>query len=94
MYGKACILQELRRKVAPLLKSFQGEVDALSRRGQAAETAFLSTYKRIIEIPGLVPIPVESHSQTDFCGIPFPDCISARSCTISVQTQFQCWSRR
>ena len=35
-------LQELRRKVSPLLKSFQGEIDALSRRGQAAEAAFLS----------------------------------------------------
>ena len=38
--------------MAPLLKSFQSEVDALSRRGQSAETAFLSSYKKIIEIPG------------------------------------------
>jgi len=38
--------------VAPLLKSFQSEVDALSRRSQSAETAFLSSYKKIIEIPG------------------------------------------
>ena len=45
-------LQEVRRKMAPLLKSFQSEVDALSRRSQLAETAFLSTYKKIIEIPG------------------------------------------
>ena len=33
--------------MAPLLKSFQGEVDALSRRSQAAETLFLNTYKKI-----------------------------------------------
>jgi hypothetical protein len=39
--------------VAPLLKSFQGEVDALSRRSQAAETLFLNTYKKIIDIPGI-----------------------------------------
>ncbi len=38
--------------MAALLKSFQSEVDSLSRRSQAAETAFLSTYKRIIEVPG------------------------------------------
>ena len=44
--------QEVRKKVAPLLKSFQGEVDALSRRSQSAETLFLSTYKKIIDIPG------------------------------------------
>ena len=45
-------VQDVRRKVAPLLKLFQGEVDALSRRSVAAETAFLTTYKKIIEIPG------------------------------------------
>ncbi len=39
--------------MAPLLKSFQGEVDALSRRSQAAETLFLNTYKKIIDIPGI-----------------------------------------
>lgn len=44
--------QEVRRKASPLLKSFQTEIDALSRRSQAAETAFLSAYKKIIEIPG------------------------------------------
>ena len=42
--------------MAPLLKSFQGEVDALSRRSQAAETLFLSTYKKIIDIPGEEPL--------------------------------------
>ncbi len=44
--------EEVRKKAAPLLKSFQGEVDALSRRSQAAESAFLTTYKRLIDIPG------------------------------------------
>lgn len=56
------LFQELRRKVAPLLKSFQSEVDALSRRSQAAETAFLSVYKRIIEIPGLLSKSLHCHS--------------------------------
>jgi hypothetical protein len=44
--------QEVRHKVAQLLKSFQAEVDSLSRRSLSAETAFLSSYKRIIGIPG------------------------------------------
>ena len=45
-------VQELRRKVTPLLKSFQAEVDSLSRRGRDAETAFLSGYRKIASIPG------------------------------------------
>lgn len=44
--------EDIRKKAAPLLKSFQGEIDALSRRSQAAESAFLTSYKRIIEVPG------------------------------------------
>ena len=46
------LFQEVRHKVAPLLKSFQAEVDSLSRRSLSAETAFLSAYKKIIGIPG------------------------------------------
>lgn len=42
---------EHRKAVAPLLKLFQGEIDALSKRSKAAEAAFLSIYKKIIEIP-------------------------------------------
>lgn len=38
--------------MAPLLKSFQSEVDSLSKRSKAAEAAFLSIYKRIIDLPG------------------------------------------
>lgn len=60
-------LQELRRKVSPLLKSFQGEIDALSRRGQAAEAAFLSAYKRIIEIPGQWTRSPPSSGHHQFC---------------------------
>lgn len=48
--------EEVRHKVAPLLKSFQGEVDSLSRRSLSAETAFLSAYKRIIAIPDPIPV--------------------------------------
>lgn len=46
------ISQDARRRVAPILKSFQMEVDSLSRRSNSAEAAFLSTYKRILGIPG------------------------------------------
>ncbi len=36
-----------------LLKSFQAEVDSLSRRSKAGEAAFLNLYKTIVESPGL-----------------------------------------
>uniref|UniRef100_A0A2I3HXN6 Protein CASP n=1 Tax=Nomascus leucogenys TaxID=61853 RepID=A0A2I3HXN6_NOMLE len=45
------LLQDLRKQVAPLLKSFQGEIDALSKRSKEAEAAFLNVYKRLIDVP-------------------------------------------
>nr|KAG5713185.1 hypothetical protein BaRGS_007712 [Batillaria attramentaria] len=47
---------DIRKIVAPLLKSFQGEVDSLSKRSKAAEAAFLSVYKRLIDLPDPVPV--------------------------------------
>ena len=50
------LFQDIRKTVAPLLKSFQGEVDFLSKRSKAAEAAFLSIYKKLIDLPGrLIP---------------------------------------
>ncbi|XP_028400316.1 protein CASP-like [Dendronephthya gigantea] len=46
----------VRKQVAPLLKNFQGEIDSLTKRSKAAETVFLSLYKRIVEIPDPLPI--------------------------------------
>uniref|UniRef100_A0A7N8YGT5 Protein CASP n=1 Tax=Mastacembelus armatus TaxID=205130 RepID=A0A7N8YGT5_9TELE len=43
--------EDLRKQVAPLLKSFQGEIDALSKRSKEAEAAFLNVYKKIIDVP-------------------------------------------
>ncbi|CAH7257695.1 Cux1 [Phodopus roborovskii] len=43
--------RDLRKQVAPLLKSFQGEIDALSKRSKEAEAAFLTVYKRLIDVP-------------------------------------------
>ncbi|KAM6118347.1 protein CASP isoform 5-T5 [Phoenicopterus ruber ruber] len=48
-------LQDLRKQVAPLLKSFQGEIDALGKRSKEAEAAFLNVYKRLIDVPDPVP---------------------------------------
>ncbi|XP_076146149.1 cut-like homeobox 1b isoform X1 [Alosa pseudoharengus] len=48
--------EDLRKQVAPLLKSFQGEIDALSRRSKEAEAAFLNVYKRLIDVPDPVPV--------------------------------------
>uniref|UniRef100_A0A671NYA3 Protein CASP n=1 Tax=Sinocyclocheilus anshuiensis TaxID=1608454 RepID=A0A671NYA3_9TELE len=47
--------EDLRKLVAPLLKSFQAEIDALSKRSKESETAFLNVYKRLIDVPDPVP---------------------------------------
>nr|XP_032638219.1 protein CASP-like [Chelonoidis abingdonii] len=47
--------RDLRKQVAPLLKSFQGEIDALGKRSKEAEAAFLNVYKRLIDVPDPVP---------------------------------------
>ncbi|CAM1301533.1 CUX2 (predicted) [Pycnogonum litorale] len=44
--------EEVKTAVAPLLKSFQSEIDALSKRSKAAEIAFLAIYKQLAELPG------------------------------------------
>ena len=46
---------DVKKIVNPLIKLFQGEIDKLSKRSKAAETAFLSSYKRILEVPDPVP---------------------------------------
>jgi homeobox protein cut-like len=47
--------EDIRKIVAPLLKSFQVEVDSLSKRSKASEAAFLSVYKKLIDLPDPVP---------------------------------------
>lgn len=51
---------DVRKLVAPLLKSFQGEVDALSKRSKNAESAFLNVYKKLSDIPD--PASVLEHA--------------------------------
>ncbi|KAK6322456.1 hypothetical protein J4Q44_G00072480 [Coregonus suidteri] len=43
--------EDLRKQVAPLLKGFQAEIDAVSKRSKESEAAFLSVYKRFIDVP-------------------------------------------
>ncbi|KAJ8402222.1 hypothetical protein AAFF_G00370870, partial [Aldrovandia affinis] len=43
--------EDLRKQVAPLLKGFQAEIDALSKRSKESEAAFLNVYKRLIDVP-------------------------------------------
>lgn len=52
-YSLSLSLQDIRRVCAPLLKSFQSEVDSLSKRSKNAEAAFLNIYKKLIDIPGI-----------------------------------------
>uniref|UniRef100_A0AAR2LCJ9 Cux N-terminal domain-containing protein n=1 Tax=Pygocentrus nattereri TaxID=42514 RepID=A0AAR2LCJ9_PYGNA len=44
-------LQDLRKQITPLLKGFQTEIDALCKRSKESEAAFLSVYKRLIDVP-------------------------------------------
>ncbi|XP_041733809.2 homeobox protein cut-like 1 isoform X3 [Coregonus clupeaformis] len=48
--------EDVRKQVAPLLKSFQGEIDALSKRSKEAEGSFLNVYKRLIDVPDPAPV--------------------------------------
>jgi hypothetical protein len=53
-WSKTCHVTEEpgadRLTVAPLLKSFQNEVDSLSKRSKAAEKAFFDIYKKFCDI--------------------------------------------
>ncbi|XP_039218544.1 homeobox protein cut-like 2 isoform X1 [Crotalus tigris] len=48
---KRNVPEEVRDMVAPVLKSFQAEVVALSKRTKEAEAAFLRVYKQLIKAP-------------------------------------------
>ncbi|EDO28177.1 predicted protein, partial [Nematostella vectensis] len=60
---KKTATEETRKKVAPLLKSFQAEIDALSKRSKAAEAAFLSIYKKLVDVPVFVIDPLPALEQ-------------------------------
>ncbi|KRY70610.1 Homeobox protein cut-like ceh-44 [Trichinella pseudospiralis] len=47
--------EDIRKRATHLLKSFQAEVDWLSKRSKAAEAAFLKLYKQVIEWPNPAP---------------------------------------
>jgi len=47
--------EETRHAVAPLLKSFQNEIDSLSKRSKSAEKAFFDIYKKFCDIADPVP---------------------------------------
>ncbi|XP_053555731.1 homeobox protein cut-like 2, partial [Bombina bombina] len=62
---KKNVPEEIREMVAPVLKSFQAEVVALSKRSKEAEAAFLSVYKQLIEAPDPVPLLEAARSLED-----------------------------
>lgn len=47
--------EDVRKHVAPLLKSFQSEIDNLNKRSKFVETAFLNVYKKVIDISDPLP---------------------------------------
>jgi hypothetical protein len=60
--------------VSGLLKSYQEEVDRLTQRAKAGESAFLDVYQRLYEAPdpatalmdGLVRLPIDQGSHSAF----------------------------
>ncbi|XP_040271994.1 homeobox protein cut-like 2 isoform X1 [Bufo bufo] len=62
---KKNVPEEIREVVAPVLKSFQAEVVALSKRSKEAEAAFLSVYKQLIEAPDPAPLLEAARSLED-----------------------------
>ncbi|XP_058014678.1 homeobox protein cut-like 2 [Ahaetulla prasina] len=64
---KRNVPEEVRDMVAPVLKSFQAEVVALSKRTKEAEAAFLTVYKQLLKAPA-DPVPsLEVRHQTLHC---------------------------
>ena len=47
--------EDIRKQVAPLLKSFQSEIDNLYKRSKFVEASFLNVYKKIIDISDPLP---------------------------------------
>lgn len=48
--------------MAPVLRTFQQEIDRLGQRSKAAEVAFLGVYKKVIDVAG------KSHATTFLLG--------------------------
>jgi homeobox protein cut-like len=48
--------EEVRSAVGPLVKAFQNEVDALSRRSKSSEKAFFDIYKQLVDVADPTPI--------------------------------------
>ncbi|XP_041084479.1 homeobox protein cut-like 2 isoform X2 [Polyodon spathula] len=59
---KRNVPEEIREMVAPILKSLQSQVVALSKRSKEAEAAFLGVYKQFIEAPDPSPVLEAAHS--------------------------------
>ena len=51
---------EVKHSCQPVVKSFQNEVDALSKRAKAAEKAFFDIYEKFADIPDPLPILEQS----------------------------------
>ena len=47
---------EVRKTVSPLVKAFQSEIDSLTRRSKAAESCFLTVYKKLSDAPDPAPL--------------------------------------
>jgi homeobox protein cut-like len=49
-------LQEIRKQTGALIKTYQAEIDSLTKRAKAAEAAFISVYTPLSDVPDPVPL--------------------------------------
>ncbi|XP_063051940.1 homeobox protein cut-like 2 [Engraulis encrasicolus] len=85
--------EEVRELVAPVLKSFQAQVVALSHRSKEAESAFLGVYKQLIQAPDPAPVLAASHSleeRLQQLQDSAPDCSELREISAHWSTHLQC----
>lgn len=53
---KKTATDDIRKTVSPLVKAFQSEIDSLTRRSKAAESCFLTVYKKLSDAPDPAPL--------------------------------------
>eukprot|EP00045_Choanoeca_perplexa_P012425 m.135612 g.135612 ORF g.135612 m.135612 type:complete len:660 (-) comp15997_c1_seq4:92-2071(-) len=52
---RGALAEDVRKQLAPMMKLFQTEIDALTKRSRASETAFLRTYQQMVNLSDPAP---------------------------------------
>ncbi|CAF4437071.1 unnamed protein product, partial [Rotaria magnacalcarata] len=55
---------DVRKPITPILKSFQIEIDTLSKQSKLTEETLLKIYQHLSELPVKDPVPILEYTQT------------------------------